>query len=170
LASGALRLLAFYSTRLTLIAAGILGALYAFKPFVLLHNASACHMTYLSVQCASRGVGQSAAIDGWNNTPLCWAPAAVLMALGLAAFVSLLMPPDRSTVLAWYAVVLGLAGALDLIGRAAQWSLFLNGDQSHWPATPQPGSGVYLGVAAAALAFLSGIAMRAAARWGATIA
>ncbi|HEV2344395.1 MAG TPA: hypothetical protein VGS97_09910, partial [Actinocrinis sp.] len=76
------------------------------------------------------------------------------------------MPPNRSTVLARYAIVLGLACALDLIGRAAQWVLILNGDQSHWPATPQPGSGCYLGVAAAALAFLSGIAIRAAARWG----
>ncbi|HEV2346143.1 MAG TPA: protein kinase, partial [Actinocrinis sp.] len=133
---GVLRLLAFYSTRLGLIAAGVLGGLYAFKPFVLLHNASVCHMTYLNVQCANRGPGQSAVIDGWNNTPLCWAPAAVLMALGLAAFVAILMPPNRSTVLARYAIVLGLACALDLIGRAAQWVLILNGDQSHWPATP----------------------------------
>jgi hypothetical protein len=105
-------------------------------------------------------------IDGWNNTPLCWAPAAVLMALGLAAFAAMSMPPDRSTLLAHFAITLGLAGALDLIARAAQWSLFLGGDRSHWPATPQPGSGCYVGVAAAALAFLSGIAMRAAARWG----
>ena len=161
-----LHFLGYYSTRLLLIAAGVLGGLYAFQPFVLLHNASSCQMTYLSVQCASRGAGQSAVIDGWNNTPLCWAPAAVLMALGLAAFAALLAPPDRGTVLARFAIVLGLVCALDLIGRAAQWSLFLNGDQSHWPATPQPGSGCYLGVAAAALAFLSGVAMRAAARWG----
>jgi hypothetical protein len=161
-----LRLLAFYSTRLSLIAAGVLGGLYAFKPFVQLHNASSCQMTYFSVQCASRGAGQSAMIDGWNNTPLCWAPTAVLMALGLAAFAAVLTPPDRGTVLARFAMVFGLVCALDLIGRAAQWSLFLNADQSHWPATPQPGSGCYLGVAAAALAFLSGLAMRAAARWG----
>lgn len=161
-----LRLLAFYSTRLSLIAAGVLGGLYAFKPFVQLHNASSCQMTYFSVQCASRGAGQSAMIDGWNNTPLCWAPTAVLMALGLAAFAAVLTPPDRGTVLARFAMVLGLVCALDLIGRAAQWSLFLNADQSHWPATPQPGSGCYLGVAAAALAFLSGLAMRATARWG----
>jgi hypothetical protein len=165
-----LRLLAHYSTRLCLIAAGVLGGLYAFKPFVLLHNASSCQMTYLNVQCASRGAGQSAAIDGWNNTPLCWAPAAVLMALGLAAFAAVLMPPDRGTVLARFAIVFGLACALDLIGRAAQWVLLLNGDQSHWPATPQPGSGCYIGVAAAALAFLSGVAMRAVARWGDRVA
>jgi serine/threonine protein kinase len=161
-----LRLLAFYSTRLSLIVAGVLGGLYAFQPFALLHNASSCQMTYLNVQCASRGPGQSAVIDAWNNTPLAWAPAAVLMALGVAAFAAVLTPPNRSTTLARYAIVLGPACALDLIGRAAQWVLFLNGDQSHWPATPQPGSGCYLGVAAAALAFLSGLAIRAAARWG----
>ncbi len=46
---------------------------------------------------------------------------------------ALLMPPDRSTVLARYATVLGLLCALALIVRAAQWVLFLNGEQSHWP-------------------------------------
>ena len=161
-----LRFLAYYSTRLSLIAAGILGGFYAFEPFVLLRNASSCQMAYFSVQCASHGAGQSATIDGWNNTPLCWAPAAILMALGLAAFAALLMPPDRSTVLARFAIVFGLASALDLIVRAAQWSLFLNSDKSHWPAIPQPGIGCYIGVAAATLAFLSGLAIRAAARWG----
>jgi hypothetical protein len=166
LVSVTLRLLAYYSTRLCLIAAGVFGGLYAFEPFVVLHNASTCQMTYLNVQCASRGPGQTALIDAWNNTPLCWAPAAVLMALGLAAFATVLMPPDRGTALARCAIVFGLACTLDLIGRAAQWVLFLNGDQSHWPATPQPGAGCYMGVAAAALSFLSGVAMLAATRWG----
>jgi hypothetical protein len=170
LISVVLRLVAYYSTRLCLIAAGVLGGLYAFEPFAVLHDVSSCQMTYLNVQCASRTVGQSATIDAWNNTPLGWAPAAVLMALGLAAFVTVLMPPNRGTVLAHCAIVLGLASTLALIGRAAQWVLFLNGDKSHWPATPQPGSGCYIGVAAAALAFLSGVAMLAAARWSDRVA